>query len=398
MGRRVAIACCAMMSLAACVGGELSWPADPTQRGPYAVGHASVEIPSPVGGKVAVLLWYPAEAVGGDTGAAYAYRYGNAGCVLFGAAALDDGEPHPVIVFAHGAGAIPDQSTFITEHLASHGFVVAAPRIPGAGYKDIDGENFIGRAFDAAAILRASAEAACGSANGSVAGGYGAVGHSFGAAVTLLALGAGVAPDGVREELRFQARRHPILKGRFEEIRVALPEDTAVRDGRIRAALLMAPAFAGVFTFDRAEVAGLPEVLVVGAGDDLLAPFGRELAALERLFSGAKCVRTVKIEKAGHFHFNDNDGMPGRWVETVTAILKATGKTPGERVAPEVTAPTIRGMAAAFFDNALRAAPRYPGALGRIGTAGVFRIDPEDAPRFEPLGPADRAGRQAGRF
>ena len=35
--------------------------------------------------------------------------------------------PHPLIVFSHGNSGFRRQSTFLTTHLASRGFVVAAP-------------------------------------------------------------------------------------------------------------------------------------------------------------------------------------------------------------------------------------------------------------------------------
>ena len=42
----------------------------------------------------------------------------------------------PVVVFSHGAGSSPTQSTFLTAQLASHGFIVAAPSHPGTTVDD----------------------------------------------------------------------------------------------------------------------------------------------------------------------------------------------------------------------------------------------------------------------
>jgi predicted dienelactone hydrolase len=42
----------------------------------------------------------------------------------------------PVLVFSHAAASSPIQSIFLTSHLASHGFVVAAPTHPGSTFDD----------------------------------------------------------------------------------------------------------------------------------------------------------------------------------------------------------------------------------------------------------------------
>ncbi len=42
----------------------------------------------------------------------------------------------PVVVFSHAAASSPVQSAFLTAHLASHGFVVAAPSHPGSTFDD----------------------------------------------------------------------------------------------------------------------------------------------------------------------------------------------------------------------------------------------------------------------
>jgi predicted dienelactone hydrolase len=41
-----------------------------------------------------------------------------------------DGRPFPLIIFAHALGSYNRQSTFLTTHLASHGYIVAAPAFP----------------------------------------------------------------------------------------------------------------------------------------------------------------------------------------------------------------------------------------------------------------------------
>jgi predicted dienelactone hydrolase len=94
---------------------------DPALRGPFAVGltHLTFER-SDRDGAPRVLdtwVWYPAAGAS------------SAGAVE--GAAPANGGPFPLVVFSHGSGGQPDNATFLTEHLASWGYVVAAPPHPG---------------------------------------------------------------------------------------------------------------------------------------------------------------------------------------------------------------------------------------------------------------------------
>jgi predicted dienelactone hydrolase len=97
--------------------------ADPGVRGPYAVGvtwrSAQRTLSSGQSWTVVSFIWYPA---------------------LSGAQLLSDPEllatpdappsadvAHPLIIFSHGHAAPPQMSSFFPSHLASYGFVVAAP-------------------------------------------------------------------------------------------------------------------------------------------------------------------------------------------------------------------------------------------------------------------------------
>src|SRR5262249_56793088 len=46
------------------------------------------------------------------------------------AALASEGRPFPLIVFGHALGSYDSQSTFLTTHLATHGYIVAAPTFP----------------------------------------------------------------------------------------------------------------------------------------------------------------------------------------------------------------------------------------------------------------------------
>jgi len=59
-------------------------------------------------------VWYPTAAGASGTDAPLA----------------TSGHPFPLVVFAHALGSYNTQSTFLTTHLASHGYIVAAPAFP----------------------------------------------------------------------------------------------------------------------------------------------------------------------------------------------------------------------------------------------------------------------------
>ncbi len=127
-----------MLLLAACSSGSGASPSPtPTrtldsyaERGPYGVGVTTLQLadttrPTAPNGAapgsperdIAVEVWYPADA---------------------GAQAPEDRDVavdrssgrHPLIIFAHGFSAFRRQSASYTQHLASRGYIVAAPDFP----------------------------------------------------------------------------------------------------------------------------------------------------------------------------------------------------------------------------------------------------------------------------
>jgi predicted dienelactone hydrolase len=122
--------------LQACGGGEESTQAvDPELAGPYPVGvtELTFERTSSTTDEprlLKTLIWYPA-ADSAETAPEDPLLKG-----IVDADLTDDNLPLPVIMFSHGSGGTPSQSTYYTSHLASHGFVVVAPPHPGNTLED----------------------------------------------------------------------------------------------------------------------------------------------------------------------------------------------------------------------------------------------------------------------
>jgi predicted dienelactone hydrolase len=118
--------------LAACGGGsdESAPTLDPGLPGPYPVGVTELTIDrnSTTTGQPRTLktfVWYPADKSTGTQPEDLMLKG------VIDAKLTDDNLPLPIIMFSHGSGGMPYQSTYYTRHLASHGFVVIAPSHPG---------------------------------------------------------------------------------------------------------------------------------------------------------------------------------------------------------------------------------------------------------------------------
>ncbi|HZP56393.1 MAG TPA: dienelactone hydrolase family protein [Dehalococcoidia bacterium] len=309
------------LALAACSGGgakdatptapaprvppAASWEAA-TQPGPFAVGVTTVEVvdtsrPTAANGsfpgsperRMKVEVWYPAvpdasRADGRDL-------------------TLDASDaPYPLIVFAHGFTASRVQSTTYTRHLASHGYVVAAPDFPltsgGApggpriadlvnqpkdvsfvidrmlAFSDEDGNRFHG-AIDAAHI--------------------GLTGHSLGAFTTILAL---YGPD---------------------------------RDPRIDAALPLSGSGC-LLTPGETQGVTTPVMFMIGSDDLIVAPAGNR-----RAYDLAHAPRYwVELVGGGHVRFADADIDDARVLGPLQRVL--SGGNGGASAGTPVSAPTPR--------------------------------------------------------
>jgi predicted dienelactone hydrolase len=122
---------------------------DPSQFGPHPVGVRTIEMTDASRSRtMQVEVWYPASNASGNTKTyELESRLGVTLATLDGDAIEDapiTSGTFPMVLFSHGFGGIRFQSFFLTEHLASHGYVVVAPDHPGntlADFADLGSED-----------------------------------------------------------------------------------------------------------------------------------------------------------------------------------------------------------------------------------------------------------------
>jgi predicted dienelactone hydrolase len=111
-----------LLLLSGCAGAP-DRPLEETPHGPYRVGYAVHDLPGPDGRSLTVAVWYPTAAAprhivyGGPTG----------GNVAMDARPLAQAGGRPLLVFSHGYGGSGLGALFLTEYMASLGWIVVAP-------------------------------------------------------------------------------------------------------------------------------------------------------------------------------------------------------------------------------------------------------------------------------
>ena len=254
-------------------------------RGPHAVGALQTEIPSPDDPldperALPCEIWYPAarNVLGAEPAP---HPLGLPHAAGTGLPPLEIA--CPLIGFSHGNSGLRQQSTFLTTHLASWGFVIVAPDHVGntfpemAGVEDESARREIHR--------RARAQRP----------------------TDLLQSMRALVDEG-----HAQSRRPPIDVARLGLLGHSFGGWTALkgpaRESRIRAVCGLAPAsepFVGRRAFEPGELPLPPEIrsLIIAAEDDILVDLESSVRPLhERL--GAEAELAV-LDRADHFHFCD---------------------------------------------------------------------------------------------
>lgn len=274
--------------------------------GPYHVGYRQSEVTYvPPGADtprtLRLALWYPTDD---ETGSPTRYTFGGARPGVFSNAGLHGGDALPLMVFSHGSGGLAEQSYFLTEFFASHGFVVAAPDHTGNTFTDANNvppEMFYLRPLDITAVLDfvyspPDGDPLAGRLSDKVV----MAGHSFGGYTTLADTGtaynldviSGACDSGViTDDLFCNLVSQPDIRDLFTNGFV---------DDRIDVGIPMAPVGGAAFDFAPIDV---PTLLVTAGADETL-PDPQHGDDVWSKLDGAQDVR-LGFPHAGHFSFSD---------------------------------------------------------------------------------------------
>ena len=322
-------------------------PSELRRRGPWPAGVRTVDLADPAGRDLACDLWYPAaeSQQGRDLaeGGRAEHPFGRPHAAVPDAPAAPG--PFPLVAFSHGNSGVRRQSTFLTTHLASHGFVVAAPDHRGNTFfdmLDLDEDARRARHLEVRRerprdLARAIDAALEGEGLPRVdAGRIGVLGHSFGG---------------------WTAFKMP------------------ARDARVRAVCGLAPAsepFVGRKAFEPGELplpGGTPSLIVAGIDDVLVdletsvRPLAQRLAAPTRL---------VGVEGADHFHFCDGVEMLHGVHERSPRDNQPRPTRPYAELLPEPRMHAIVcGLVTFFFQTAWLSGD----ALGGLGPEALAALD-----------------------
>jgi predicted dienelactone hydrolase len=269
-----------------------------TAPGPHAVGYraSSVTYDEPLTGArtLRLAVWFPTDATSGGSAS---YLNG----AIEAPDVLDDPAPtagvHPVVLFSHGHQGFAENSSFLMEHLASHGYVVAAP--DHTDNTTFDGGDratsiYFQRPRDLSAVLDAlPGELAVDTTEVT------AIGHSFGGYTVFALAGATYDPATIAactpDASSFCSTMDDAAAAAFAQ---------GFRDERVVAAVPMA---GGDFDlFGAAGVGALPVPVLQMTGE--MDP-GDGAAYWEALHAADDAHQRVDIVGAGHQAFTDFSGV-----------------------------------------------------------------------------------------
>lgn len=213
------------------------------------------------------------------------------------------GQALPTVIFSHGNNGIETQSYFLTEELASQGWLVIAPRHTSNSFLDFSQAlfpvMFIWRPLDIRTTLDAFEQfAGADMFAGAMSEDVVAAGHSFGGFTTLAVGGATMDVAAVDAAC---AANPEACGGYWTEPRRALVAD-GFRDPRIDALVPMAPwRVGGVLAADGTEAIDLPTFLWTATLDETTT----NLMDGDPIWSGLAHDdnRRIDFETGGHLTF-----------------------------------------------------------------------------------------------
>ncbi|WP_145259518.1 hypothetical protein [Planctomycetes bacterium Pan216] len=262
--------------------------------------------------------------------------------------------PWPWIVFSHSLSAVREQSTFLTEFLASHGFVVVSPdhlHNTGWDFRPLEVyQSAVDRPQDLKVVMDQALDASRHPKSPLHGlfwkGGGVAIGHSLGG-YSALAIG-GIPADTTKYPIKVNG----LAKGE---------EYANFRDRRIKAVVALAPYLTPAVGPEELAKLRVPTLVIGGSKDPFTMPEDHQFPVF-RQAQGPCCLAI--IEGASHFSFNNAEmvaGMP---------LLLRTLHRP--TLSPEEVERVVKRLVLAFLEQYLIGDESYGRYL--VSEPGVVEV------------------------
>jgi predicted dienelactone hydrolase len=247
-------------------------------------------------------VWYPAQIADAKAEATlYDTQIGALKFKLAGVAGRDataKAGPWPLVVVSHGQPGTRYMLSYLAEHLASQGFVVAALDHTGSTYGDISQSAYISaiadRPLDVLFTIGALAKVLPNIDSNNV----GLVGYSYGGYTSLNAAGVGLDKAGLADYCQKSNNEGPCFALPFFDGLQARAMSNVKPDPRIKAVFIMAPY--GAPWLSNAQLSALKLPLFVAGGDqDDVAVYARDA---KTIFNTSGSPQKYLLTLAGALH------------------------------------------------------------------------------------------------
>ncbi|MEG3927774.1 alpha/beta hydrolase [Microcoleus sp. D3_18a_C4] len=203
----------------------------------------------------------------------------------------------PTIVFSHGLGSVRTDLRYLAEHLASHGYVVAALEHPGSNETNTNAamagkcpllapQEFLDRPKDISFVLDELTKLNQTDDNlqGKIAIDRSIIiGYSFGGATALSVAGAELQLSGLKQRCQGDLIGFSLGEG-IQCAAAGLPEERyQLRDGRIKRAIAMNPIASLLFGETGLSKIKIPTLIVASSADKTTPALAEQIAGFPKI-------------------------------------------------------------------------------------------------------------------
>jgi predicted dienelactone hydrolase len=228
----------------------------------------------------------------------------------------------PVIVFSHGYGSVRSDLKYLAEHLASHGYVVAALEHSGSNFTANKGpgslkpQEFLARPQDVSFVIDELAKINQTTDNplqGKLAtNNVMVVGYSFGGTTALALAGGEFQIANLRKSCEKQASKLSLVQG-FLCVAKELPEDKyQLRDERIKKIVALSPATSLIFGESGLTKVQVPTLVLTSSADNITPALSEQVSSFTKIPSPKWLAGAVGGTHLSVIDPSLTDGEPGK--------------------------------------------------------------------------------------